>query len=95
MLSASGLIVTEKFPITVLLRAIGISSDEEIINLFRSVDKDKKHNYIASTIEKDNTKSTEGALIEIYEKMRPGEPAILNNAKQLVENMFLIIAAMT
>jgi len=77
-----------KFPITVLLRAIGISSDEEIINLFRSVDKDKKHNYIASTIEKDNTKSTEGALIEIYEKMRPGEPAILNNAKQLVENMF-------
>ena len=77
-----------KFPVTVLLRAVGISSDEEIINLFRSIDKDKKHNYIISTIEKDNTKSTEGALIEIYEKMRPGEPAILNNAKQLVENMF-------
>lgn len=77
-----------KFPITVLLRAVGISSDEELQELFNKIDKDPKHNYLLATIAKDPTKSTEEALIEIYEKMRPGEPAILDNARQLLENMF-------
>lgn len=77
-----------KFPVTVLLRAIGVSSDEEITALFRDVDNHKDHSYIANTINKDGTKTREEALIEIYEKMRPGEPAVLENAQELIFQMF-------
>ncbi len=77
-----------KFPVTVLLRAVGISSDEELQEIFKESDTNPKHNYLAATINKDPTKSTEEALIEIYEKMRPGEPAILDNARQFLNNMF-------
>ncbi len=77
-----------KFPATVLLRAIGISSDEEITALFHELSSDKDHAYIANTINKDNTKSREESLIEIYEKMRPGEPAVLDNAQELLFQMF-------
>ncbi len=77
-----------KFPVTVFLRAIGISSDEEFMEIFSKIDKDEKHSYIQATLERDNSQNSQEALIEIYEKMRPGEPAILENAKQLMENMF-------
>ena len=77
-----------KFPVTVFLRAIGISQDEELLKLFSNIDKDPKHNYLQATLNKDSTKNTEEALIEIYQKMRPGEPAILENAKLLLDNMF-------
>jgi DNA-directed RNA polymerase subunit beta len=73
-----------KLPVTVLLRAIGISTDEEILKLFdNSV-------YIRNTIEADpeNTKSEEGALIELFKKQRPGEPPSLEAAKNLLHTLF-------
>lgn len=77
-----------KFTATTFLRAAGLSSDEEIIETFKNVDKDPKHQYISTTIEKDPTKTNQEALIEIYQKLRPGEPAVLENARQLFYNMF-------
>ena len=71
-----------------LLRAMGVESDEELINLFKDVDIDEHHKYIASTLEKDPAKSREDALLEIYRKMRPGEPSLLENAQALFEGLF-------
>lgn len=76
-----------KFPITVLLRAFGLVSDEEIIDTFKDLIKEG-NDYILATLEKDSTKTKEEALIEIYQKMRPGEPAVLDNAREMFENMF-------
>jgi DNA-directed RNA polymerase subunit beta len=74
---------TRKVTVTTLLRAFGLSSDEDIINLFGSDD------YITNTLTKDSTKNTDEALIEIYEKLRPGEPATLDSAKnQLIIRFF-------
>jgi DNA-directed RNA polymerase subunit beta len=77
-----------KISATTLLRAIQPITDEEIINLFKDVDTDQKHPFIFSTLEKDSTKTHEEALIEIYQKMRPGEPAVIENAKELLHKMF-------
>lgn len=76
-----------KFPVTVLLRAFGLVSDEEMIDAFKDLIKEGK-DYILATLEKDPTKTKEEALIEIYQKMRPGEPAVLENAREMFENMF-------
>jgi len=73
---------------TTLLRAIKPFEDEELIKLFADVDIHKKHAYLLSTLEKDSAKTHEEALIELYQKMRPGEPAILENAKELLHRMF-------
>lgn len=73
---------------TTFLRALGIESDAEITSLFAEVDKNPDHKYIATTLNKDNTKTREEALIEIYRKMRPGEPAVLDNAQGLFESLF-------
>src|SRR6478752_7402275 len=73
-----------KLPVTVLLRSIGIATDEEILKLFdNSV-------YIWNTIEAapENTKSQEGALIELFKKQRPGEPPSIDAAKNLLEQLF-------
>lgn len=77
-----------KLNATTLLRAIEPISDEDIIELFSDVDTNEKQAYILSTLEKDSAKTHEEALIEIYQKMRPGEPAILENAKELLHRMF-------
>jgi DNA-directed RNA polymerase subunit beta len=77
-----------KMPVTVLLRAMGYSSDEDVMNLFRDVEMKDNVDYIKNTLEKDATKSQNEALIELYEKMRPGEPAVIDNAKQLLHQMF-------
>lgn len=77
-----------KISATTLLRAIKPITDEEIIELFKDVDTDQKHPFIFSTLEKDPTKTHEEALIEIYQKMRPGEPAVIENAKELLHKMF-------
>jgi DNA-directed RNA polymerase subunit beta len=69
---------TRKIPVTVLLRSLGFSSDAEIIDLLGD------NEYIRNTLDKDNTDSTEKALIEIYERLRPGEPPTLDNAKSLL-----------
>ncbi|EPR29185.1 DNA-directed RNA polymerase beta chain [Geobacillus sp. WSUCF1] len=73
---------TRKLPVTVLLRALGFSSDQEIIDLLGD------NEYLRNTLEKDNTDSTEKALIEIYERLRPGEPPTLENAKNLLASRF-------
>ena len=77
-----------KFVATTFLRAFGLSSDEDILNAFKDTKIDQKHDFIFLSFAKDTTKSQEEALIEIYEKLRPGEPAILENARNLVQNMF-------
>ena len=74
---------TRKVPITTLLRAFGLSSDEEILEMFDN------NEYLKNTIEKDSTKNTDEALIEIYEKLRPGEPTTLDSSKnQLITRFF-------
>ena len=74
---------TRKVPITTFLRALGLSNDEDILELFGD------NQYIKNTLEKDSTKNTDEALIEIYEKLRPGEPATLDSAKnQLITRFF-------
>jgi len=73
---------------TTFLRAMGIESDAEITSLFAEIDKNPDHKYIAATLNKDNTKTRDEALIEIYRKMRPGEPAVLDNATTLFETLF-------
>ncbi len=73
---------------TAILRAIGIESDDELISIFKDVDNNENHKYITSTIAKDSTKDREGALLEIYRKMRPGEPALIDNAENLFDGLF-------
>ncbi len=73
---------TRKLPITVLLRALGFSSDQEIIDLFG------ENEYLRNTLEKDNVETTEKALLEIYERLRPGEPPTVENAKNLLVSRF-------
>ncbi len=74
---------TRKVPITTLLRAFGLSTDEEILSVFDN------NSYLKNTIEKDSTKNTDEALIEIYEKLRPGEPTTLDSSKnQLITRFF-------
>ena len=76
-----------KLPVTVLLRAVGFGSDSELFELFEGVDTDGDHSYIASTIERDPTKSTEEALLEFYKKLRPGDPPTLDNAKSFLTSL--------
>ncbi len=73
-----------KLPVTVLLRAMGYSSDEEILRLFEN------SLYIRNTIESDTevTRTEEGALIELFKKQRPGEPPSVDNAKALLNQLF-------
>ena len=73
---------TRKVPLTTLLRAFGLSSDEDIIKLFG------KDEYIENTLAKDSTRNTDEALIEIYEKLRPGEPATLDSSKNQIITRF-------
>ena len=73
---------TRKVTLTTLLRAFGLSSDEDIRDMFG------KNQYIENTILKDSTRNTDEALIEIYEKLRPGEPATLDSSKNQIITRF-------
>ncbi|WP_050613625.1 DNA-directed RNA polymerase subunit beta [Bacillus testis] len=73
---------TRKLPVTVLLRALGFGSDQEIIDIIGD------NEYLRNTLEKDNTEGTDKALIEIYERLRPGEPPTVENAKSLLISRF-------
>jgi len=77
-----------KFYVTTLLRALGYETDEEIIELFKDVDTDKDHQYIFATLAKDPNKTKEEALLDLYDKIRPGEPAVLENARNLFYQSF-------
>jgi len=73
---------TRKLPVTVLLRAIGYDSSQEVLDLF---DHDQR---ILDLLEKDHTDSTESGLLEIYRRLRPGEPLNVENARSLFESLF-------
>ena len=71
-----------KLPVTTFLRALGLGSDAEILDYFG------EEPMIVATIEKDNTKTREEALLEIYRKLRPGEPPTVETSKQHLDNLF-------
>ncbi|MFO7886825.1 MAG: DNA-directed RNA polymerase subunit beta [Eubacteriales bacterium] len=73
---------TRKIPITILLRAMGCETDAEIIELLGESEQ------LLKTLEKDGTKNKDEALIEIYKKLRPGEPPTLDSATSLINNLF-------
>lgn len=73
---------------TTLLRAMGLESEEEIKARFADVDTDEQHDYLISTLMKDPTRDREGALLEIYRKMRVGELVVLENAEALFKSLF-------
>ena len=73
---------TRKIPVTCLLRAIGIATDEEMLALFGEEEK------LKATIQKDTIKTTDEALIEIYKKLRPGELPTVDAARNLFNGLF-------
>jgi DNA-directed RNA polymerase subunit beta len=90
-----------KLPVTTLLRAIAslakdqwhneeldLSTDQGILDAFAGVDNDSTIRYIQATLDRDPVKREEEALLELYKKLRPGDPATLDNARSLVKNLF-------
>ncbi|HEY4386796.1 MAG TPA: DNA-directed RNA polymerase subunit beta [Ktedonobacteraceae bacterium] len=90
-----------KLPVTTLLRAIAslakdqwhnedldLSTDQGILDAFAGVDNDATIRYIQATLDRDPVKREEEALLELYKKLRPGDPATLDNARSLVKNLF-------
>ncbi len=77
-----------KFVATTFLRAIGLGDNDEILSTFSEVDINKEHRYIEATLAKDPTKSHTEAVLELYRKLRPGEPIVLDNAQELLKTMF-------
>ncbi len=71
-----------KMPGTILFRALGYGSDEELIEMFGD------HETLHKTLEKDNTESQEEALIELYKNQRPGEPPTVESAQNLIDSLF-------
>ena len=71
-----------KLPVTVLCRALGLSSDEEILNFFGEDER------ILATLEKDTTKNKEEGLLEVYRKLRPGEPPTVESATSQINMLF-------
>jgi len=90
-----------KLPVTTLLRAIAslakeqwygesldLSTDQGILDAFRDADNDVNIRYVQATLDRDPVKREDEALLELYKKMRPGDPATIDNARSLVKNMF-------
>lgn len=73
---------TRKLPATVLVRALGYSTNGRILETFEDNEN------IRITLERDNTESTEEALVEIYKRLRPGEPPTVESARSLLESLF-------
>ncbi len=73
---------TRKLPATVLVRALGYATNGRILEAFND------NEYIRNTLEKDSTESTEEALVEIYKRLRPGEPPTVESARSLLESLF-------
>ncbi len=73
---------TRKIPVTVLIRSLGVGTDSEILELFGEDPK------LLATIERDNSKSVEEGLIEIYKRIRPGEPPTVESSQSLLYSMF-------
>jgi DNA-directed RNA polymerase subunit beta len=73
---------TRKLPISILARAMGLGSDQELLDYFGEEERFK------ATIEKDNTKTREEGLLEIYKRLRPGEPPTVDSAVSLIDSLF-------
>ncbi len=76
-----------KLPVTILLRAVGYGTDEDLFDLFHDVDIMADHPYITATLERDPTKTVDEALLEFYKKLRPGDPPTLDNARNFLESL--------
>ncbi|USN53485.1 MAG: DNA-directed RNA polymerase subunit beta [Candidatus Nomurabacteria bacterium] len=77
-----------KVPITSLLRAFGLGSDEELLGLFKEVDTHATDKYLEATIAKDAARSEAEGLKEVYKRIRPGDLATTDNARELIHKMF-------
>ena len=77
-----------KLPATSLLRAVGYETNDEIAGLFSRMPSNPEHPYVANTLEKDTTATRSEALVEVYKRLRPGDPPTGDNARSLVENLF-------
>jgi DNA-directed RNA polymerase subunit beta len=77
-----------KIPVTTLLRAVGYGTDEELRAALGDLDSDAEHQYLDSTLERDPTHSHEEGLVEMYKKLRPGDPPTLENARSLISSLF-------
>ncbi|MBI4092512.1 MAG: DNA-directed RNA polymerase subunit beta [Candidatus Kerfeldbacteria bacterium] len=77
-----------KVPITALLRAFGFGIDDELRRLFQDVDNHPTNRYIDATIAKDPSKNEADGLLEVYKRIRPGDLATVDNARELVHKMF-------
>ncbi len=90
-----------KLPVTTLLRAIAslakdqfhienldLSTDQGLLDAFRDVDNDTNVRYMQATLDRDPVKREDEALLELYKKLRPGDPATVDNARSLVKNLF-------
>lgn len=75
--------------LTTLLRAFGLGSDSELLEAFRDVNTNSKLDYIQATIDRDPAKSSDQAILEVYKKMRPGDLATVDNARNLFHNVFM------
>jgi DNA-directed RNA polymerase subunit beta len=73
---------TRKIPVTILLKALGLGNNYELNELFND------HEGIKNTLERDNTQNQEEALVEIYKRLRPGEPPTVDSARSLFETLF-------
>ena len=76
-----------KIPVTMLLRAIGMGSDEEILAAFSDIDTGD-HHFLQSTIDREPTKSQDEAVLEFYRRLRPGDPPNRENAEALIQALF-------
>jgi len=88
-----------KVPVTVLLKALelpqlkGTENDREaqkraLLEMFGDVDNNPEHRYMESTLDKDTTMKTEDALLELYRRVRPGDPPSVDNARNLLQSLF-------
>jgi DNA-directed RNA polymerase subunit beta len=76
-----------KIPVTILLRSIGLSDDDQIFEAFKNANTNPDHDYIRSTIDKDGTHAQEDAIIEFYRRLRPGDPPTKDNAESLLNSL--------
>ena len=77
-----------KVPVTTLIRALGYAGNDDIRAFFADVDNDPEHAYVQATLDKDATTTVEEALIELYRKIRPGDPPTVENARNLLSSLF-------
>jgi DNA-directed RNA polymerase subunit beta len=77
-----------KIPVTTLLRAVGVEDNAEMLRLFGPADDHPEHPYVSLTLDKDPAATQDEALIEVYKKLRPGDPPTVDNARALVQSLF-------